>query len=624
MVVSFEKGGFYKKGGPFINQMGKFMITPISKMKKRDLIISIGLILAITFISFFPSLKNDFVNWDDNSYVTENNLIMELSWETIKTIFNHFYMGHYHPLTLLSYSMEYLFFKLNPFIYHTTNLILHLCNSLLVLWLVLILTGRLFTSLVVALLFGIHPMHVESVVWISERKDVLYSFFFLGSMISYLFYQKTKEIKYYYLLFFLFVLSILSKAMAITLPFVLLLVDYLLERKFDKKLLLEKVPFFVITLCFGVIAISAQGAIETVKQEYAISFFDKIFIYINLLVFYLTKIIIPVKLACMYPSISEISSSGPYHFLYLPAMVGFLIVCLLSVRYTKKILFGLLFFLVTILPVLPLKIVADRYTYIPYIGIFYIFGEVFSWLCQRRTRELRIMRPFLLVVLFGIIGIFSFLTWERGQVWENSVRLWDDVLKKYPNVLIAYIDRGQGYSERRQYDQAISDYTQALEINPRYAEAYYNRGNAHGKKDLIDQAILDYTKALEVNPRYAEAYYNRGNAHGKKKMFDQAIFDYTKALKINSKYFEAYTNRGSAYSIEGQYEQALSDFSKALEINPRYAIAYFNKALVCETTGRIWDAIQAYKGFIKNAEPQQSQHIEIARERIKELSSGLR
>ncbi len=151
-------------------------------MKKQQIILSICFILTITFISFSPSLKNDFANWDDNFYVTENPLIMELSWKSIKTIFNQYYIGHYHPLTLLSYSLEYYFFKLNPLVYHLTNLILHLMNGLLVFLMILMLKGGVLTSLVVSLLFGIHRLQVESVVWISERKDVLYTFFFLGSL----------------------------------------------------------------------------------------------------------------------------------------------------------------------------------------------------------------------------------------------------------------------------------------------------------------------------------------------------------------------------------------------------------------------------------------------------------
>ncbi len=178
---------------------------------KKNLFISIGLILFITVLSFLPTLKNDFVNWDDPQYVTENRTLEYPSWENLKTIFTDFYMGHFHPLTLLTYLCEYQMFHLNPLPYHLTNLLIHLANSLLIFWLIRTIGCKDLTSFLVTLLFSIHPIHVEPVAWISERKDLLYSFFFLGSLISYLYYQKKGEPKYYYLSFILFSFSLLYR-----------------------------------------------------------------------------------------------------------------------------------------------------------------------------------------------------------------------------------------------------------------------------------------------------------------------------------------------------------------------------------------------------------------------------
>ncbi len=588
----------------------------------RNLTLSIGFVLLVTFLPFLPSLQNGFVNRDDNSYVTENDLITEFSWENLKTIFSTPFMGHYHPLTLLSYLLEYSFFHLHPFIYHLTNLIIHLCNTLLVFWLVFLFTKNLLTSLIVALFFGFHPMRVESVVWISERKDVLYAFFFLGAMISYTYYDRERKIKYYYLTLLLYLLSLLSKVMAIPLPLVMLLLDYAFGRKFEKHLLIEKIPFFVVAFGFGILALSIPGAIRGSRSASPLSLIDKISIYWKIIIFYLTKLLYPTRLSCLYPSVGELVTPWPHLFLYSPIMVGFILVYFIFTKRIREILFGLIFFLVTLAPALPLRIVADRYTYIPYLGLFLLFGEFLSWLFYQSQRKLRWVRPILFMILFGIVGILFFLTWERGRVWKDSVTLWDDVIKNYPGISKAYASRGEAYSEMGEYDQAILNYNKALEINPRFAEAYYDRGNAYNRKGHLDQAILDYTKAIEFRPNYAEAYYNRGNAYAKKDQWDQAIIDYNKAIEINENYVEAYVNRGSIYSMKQQFDQAISNFDRAIEINPKYAIAHFNKALVCETVGRPWDAVKAYKDFIENAEPHQSLQIEIAREKIKQLSLG--
>ena len=627
-------------------------------MEKRKIIISICLIFTITFVSFFPSLKNDFVNWDDDKYVTENPMIRDLSWKSIKAFFNSFFTGHYHPLTLLSYSIEFKFFKLNPFAYHTTNFILHLFNGLLVFWLFFMLTGGIPTSFVVALLFGIHPLHVESVAWISERKDVLYAFFFLGSMIGYLYYRKTQGMKYYYLSLFLFLLSILSKVMAVTLPVVLFLCDYFLNRKLDRNSFIEKIPFLIIAFVFGMIAIFSPLAPKAPAGFTAIIpktlFFDYFLIISNMLISCLSKLIIPIKLSCVYPFLKEIGRPWPYVFLYLSAIAGFLMVGMILRKSTKKIIFGSLFFFLTILPVLPLKIFADRFNYIPSIGVFYIAGEGLSWLYQSKIGYSRMVKAFLLIIFIGLIGTFSFLTWERCQVWKDSITLWDDALKNYPNILKANNNRGAAYIDKGLYDQAISDLNKAIEINPRFVKAYNNRGNAYVNKGLYDQALSDLNKAIEIEPRFAQAFNNRGNVYINKGLHDQALSDFNKAIEINPRfaqaynnrgnfyinkglhdqalsdlnkaigidprYARAYNNRGNAYTKKGLYDQALTDFNKAIGIDPRFAQAYFSKALTLEKMGRIQDAIEAYRGFIQNVSPQYAPIIEYAKKKIMELS----
>jgi tetratricopeptide (TPR) repeat protein len=570
-------------------------------MKNHKIILSLCLILAIPAISFFPCLKNDFLNWDDQQYVTENKTITELSWRNIETIFDWTYMGHYHPLTILSYSLEYRFFKLNPFAYHLTNLILHLMNGLLVFCLMMMLKGGVLTSLVVSLLFGIHPLHVESVAWISERKDVLYSFFFLGSMVVYLTYLKTWRRRYYFLSLFLFLLSLLSKSMAVTLPLVLFLCDYLLHRKFDRKCLIEKIPFLAIAFIFGIMALFAQGSPEIMGQkpsspfsknifimsEVLTTYFSKLLLMSEVLTAYFPKLILPIKLSCFYPFVKGIA--GFWSYVYLTTILGFLIAGIILGKYNKKITFGTLFFFITIIPTLPAKIIADRYIYIPSIGIFFIAAEGFYWLYRSKLKPIKIVKPILAILLIGILGTLSFLTWERCQVWKDSISLWNNVLKNYPKIPIAYNNLGEAYLRKGDYERAISNYNQALRINPDYHKVYYfydNRGTAYLMQGDYEKAIADYHQALRINPNDANAYHNRG----------------------------------TAYLNKGDFERAISDFNKALEINPRYAETYFNKALACEKIGRFQEALESYKGFIENVPLHYSNYINYAKERIRELS----
>lgn len=337
-------------------------------MKKLKIVILISLILIITFVAFLPSLKNGFVNWDDEIYVINNTAIKSLSVGNINKILTSFFVGNYQPLAILSYLLEYQFVKLNLFGYHLTNLILHLFNCLLVFWLIAMLSGRVSIALITSILFGVHPLLVESVAWISERKDVLYAVFFLGATICYLKYLREKQkLKYYLFSIFLFALSLLSKSMAITLPLVLLLIDYLLHRRHDKYMFIDKAPFFLLSLIFGIIAIYSQNSSEPSMQRGLYYLLTKFIILSYCIIFYLNKIFMPIRLSCLYPYYGLENILLP---LFYPTMFIILLVAvIISCKYTKKFIFGSAFFLIIILPVLqfmPLgeTIVADRYKYI--------------------------------------------------------------------------------------------------------------------------------------------------------------------------------------------------------------------------------------------------------------------
>ncbi len=383
-------------------------------MKKNQILVFAILILAISFASFLPSLNNGFIGGDDFNYVVRNPLIRDLSWPGIKNIFTSIHLGLYKPLTMLTFALEYHFFKLNPRIYHLTNVILHLLNSLLVFWLILLLSRKAWVSFIVALLFGIHPLHVESVAWVSERKDVLYSLFFLSGIIAYIYSLRNKRRVYHYLTLFLFILTLLVKPMGLTFPFILLLCDYILYIKLDKDNLKRKAVFFVTSGIFLVFTL--VFASEYSSRQPSFVFFDSIFIANYALLFYLSKIMLPVKLSALYPYPQKNGNLLPLIFLISPLIVLILTrAVILSKRYTRKIIFGSLFFLICVFPVLQLvptgnAIVADRYAYLSSIGIFYLIAEFIVWLYQNKLKKTLIINALTVTGLAIVIVTLSFLS----------------------------------------------------------------------------------------------------------------------------------------------------------------------------------------------------------------------
>ena len=599
-------------------------------MKHIKVILPVCFILGISFLTLSPCLKNGFVNLDDQRYVTENRWIMDPSWKILKSIFSQFYAGHYHPLTLLTYSLEFYLFKLNPLPYHATNLFLHLLNTLLVFCVIRRLRSDLLTSSVAALLFSIHPLHVESVAWISQRKDLLYSLFFLGSWICYLRYREKEKSSDYLLSLILFVLSVLSKSMGVTLPVVLLLSDYLLHRPFNKKIFFEKVPFFVLSILFGIIAFFARAHAETGGPD-SLSLFQQLLSFNFILFFFLSKLILPVGLSCYYPYFKPAGLSLGNMLFYPLVVTCLFFIGVLSSRWSRKIPFGLLFLLVTLLPVLPLRIFAERYTYLPYTGIFYIIGEGLSSLLTGRFRSAKMARTFLLILFTGVIITLITLSYQRCRIWKDSLTLWNDVLRNYPDFLTAYHHRGTTYLDMGEYEKAISDYQRVLKTDPDHPKiysvyhnlgaayhnrrefdqaiyyysksvknkpdyflAYHHRGLIHMERKEFQRALEDFNKVIEINPGFAEAYYNRGNVYMETNRPDQAISDYARAIGINPKFYPAYYNRGVLYAREGLHDQAIADYHRAILIHPGYAEAYANRGVSYFQKGLFENALRDF------------------------------
>lgn len=313
---------------------------------------AIILLLIITAVVYFPALRNGFVNYDDTINIIENTAIRSLSFQNIRTVFCSFFLGHYFPLTMLSYAVDYQFFTLNPFGYHFSNLLLHLLDCVLVFWLFFLISGKTAVAFLVAVLFGIHPLQVDTVAWASERKNVLYAFFYLGALVCYIYYLRDRYARKYYVgTLVLFLLSLLAKSMAVTLPVVLLVVEYVIFRRRGKRMFIEKIPFFILSILFGGIAIAAGYSYAFIRWENAFDIFSKIMVVSYALMFYLKKIFLPSGLSVYYyySGVGSGLASLPFLYAFL-AVVTLASVTALSVRYTQKIVFGVLFYAITLAP----------------------------------------------------------------------------------------------------------------------------------------------------------------------------------------------------------------------------------------------------------------------------------
>lgn len=573
-------------------------------MNKLRLITSVVLVLLIAAIVFSPSLKNGF-NYDDDLYLKENSVIKTFSLRNIEKICTSFFAGNYQPLTILTYLFEYHFFQLNPLGYHVTNLILHLCNCLLALWLVYLLSGRLSVALITSILFAIHPLRVESVAWISERKDILYAFFFLGAVISYLYYlRKNHNLKFYCFALLLFLLSLLSKSMAVTLPLVLLFLDYFFFRKRDKIILLDKIPFFVLSLIFGTIAIFSQSLSNAIRPESLGNLSEKAMNASYAIVFYLHKIFMPVKLACLYPFPQR--TEKLWAFIFLLLLLIFM-AWFFRRTHTKKLVFGAGFFLITILPVLQFipigsTLVSDRYSYIPSLGIFYAVSEGFVWLYTRKIRYAGLLRVSLVIILITAISVLSLLTSRRCKVWKDGFGLWNDVLDKYPDFVTALNNRGYLLMEKGEYGLAFLDFKQALRLNSGYNESryiYLNLGNLYLDIGKRQEAIATFKKALEINPRDAEVYFNLGVVYEAQGNKEDALAAYKKTIELNPSHTKACYNLAILYNNLGKKEELLSLYKEAVKNNLDYPQAYFEVGNLYSDSGRHKDAIRLYKRAIK-------------------------
>ena len=539
-----------------------------------------ALLLLTVFIVHFPSLRNGFTNWDDPMYIIKNEFIKGFQSEHLKAIFCDFHNGHYHPLTWLSLMTDYSIFKLNPFGFHLINILFHLLNVSFVYIVIKKLFGKWQMALVTALLFGISPLSVESVAWVTERKNLLFAFFFLASIYSYLRYLDQKKMLWYFFAIFLFVLSVLSKSMAITLPVVLILMDYFRERKlFSKNAILDKIPFILISLIFGIVSIYAQSGIADVSIN-SIPLDNKLIYGAWGFFRYFIISVFPYKLSAFYPYI--MNDFPVYYFAgWLFVVIFIWALWKLHKRNNRAIVFGLLFFLVNVFLLLKFFNIpygsfymADRYTYISSIGIYLVIAYLIFG-SKKSVVKTSSAGIGLLVVL---LVYYATYTYNRSKIWENSLSLWNDVIEKYPNANVPLLNRGNALRDEARFNDALQDYNQIISNDSLYFEALVNRGFVYDRLENYPEAIKDYNAALRIRPNDRNTIYNRALCYQKTGQNKPASDDIANMIKKGDESAEAFNTLGNVKFSEKKLDEAIDCYSKAIDKDPKNALYWYNRA----------------------------------------------
>ncbi len=531
--------------------------------------------LLLTAIVFSSSLRNGWSGYDDHIYIENNPLIRDISaaglLEMVKTTEVN---GSYSPLSLYTFGLNYRLGKLDPGAYHLTNCILHLANTGLCFWFILLLTGSRQGAFFISMIFGIHPMHVEAVAWISSRKDLLFTFFTLAGLILYLRLPGKlgqRAVWTGIAIFILYFLSLNSKSTAISFPVVLIGLELFRGEKLSGKKLLLILPLVFMSVIYGGIAIAAQReglGMESVSDQDI--FMNLIFAIISIS-HYILSFFIPALLSVVHPFPTGTEDLTWFQYSALVFLAAFIYLIFRYARKDRKILASLLIFIVTISPALQImrfgiSMIGERFTYLPYIGLalaLYFPVEKFNknGLSPVRSKTIALAAS-------AFILILSVLSFQRFETWRNGETLWTDVIDKYPDFYYSYACRGNFYFEKEMDAAALADFGNALKLNPGFAESHNNRALIYIRQGNLSLALSDLDRAIALDPEFPGGWNNRGQIHMNQKDYMKAVEDFTSSIFLNASQGQVWHDRGICYLEMGLSRQALGDLEEAVRINP--------------------------------------------------------
>jgi len=599
--------------------------TAQSPWRRRAWLAVLGIVVGVLVaFAHWPALRAQALSFDDGQYLAENPLVQRPGWASARRFFVEVLEpstvhGYYQPLAMVSLMLDYAIGgrveNLRPF--HRTSLILHVANTLLVMALLYALFGRPWVAAGAALLFGVHPLPVEPVPWVGERKPLLAAFFALLCMLAYVRYARRGGRRAYLACVVLYVLALLSKPTSTPLPLVLLLMDFWPLRCLSRRAAMEKVPLLILGVVFAVITVISQKRTAGVEMPGAYPAGMVPLIFCHDIVFYLSKIFWPTHLTSHYPVPQPLSLANSRILVAVVVACMLIIGLAVSLRRTRALVTGWLIFLVALFPTMGLigftnVLTSDKYAYLPAVGYLLVLARLLERLAGDPSRGRPAWRP--VAVGLGTLGAASLLTFGTRaylREWQTSERLASHMLRQAPHsphihfqygnalrdkgdyrgaidaysraIALApaydmfYNNRGIARAAIGEYDCAIRDYTRAIELNPDHAMAYNNRAIAYAAVHDYERALQDYTRALALKADYAEAYHNRGNAYREMRDYDRAILDYTRAIERKPDFEEAYNNRGNAYREKDDYDRAIRDYTRAIDLRPDFESAYVNR-----------------------------------------------
>jgi len=581
-------------------------------MKQKAL--TILLLIVVTCAVYWQVGNNQFVNLDDAMYILENPQVRAgLTGEGFIWAFTSTYASNWHPLTWLSHMLDVQLFGLDPGPHHLVNVLFHAINTVLLFLLLLRMTGAYWQSVFVAALFALHPLHVESVAWVAERKDVLSAFFWMLTLLLYAWYVERPGRGRYLLTLCAFALGLMSKPMLVTLPAVLLLMDYwplgrmqfgraeqprhgpgsIDRTSFPWRLLWEKAPFIALSAASSVITMFAQHAGGAMASVKAVPFTFRAVNALWVYVLYIGKMVWPLDLAVIYPLPATLTvTQGLTAGLIL---AGTSLLAARSAKRNPYLLVGWLWYLVTLVPVIGLvqvgrQAMADRYTYIPLIGLFMMV----AWGARDIAGDSRVRRTALSSVAVVILAVLAVLTGLQTRYWKDSLTLFSHAAEAVQDNYIAHDAIGRILTVAGRFDEATHHYTEALRISPNDERSLVGMGNVLVKQGKIEEGISFTKKALTMKPESADAHFNLGYALLQQGREQQALEHYFEGLRNDPENADIHHIVGVILGAQGKLDESIRHFTEALRIKPDHPEAHYGLGVALLRQGRVDDSIRQF------------------------------